>query len=94
MALNIFDPRDDSTSDLASTGAASVPLQNESFSIGKLFSDPNFVNLLADIGAKLDPQGVGGALGTATQHYVSAPAAQKTGAKVPVQNEKLLNRST
>lgn len=46
-------------------------------SVLDLFSNPNFQSLLAGIGAKLDPQGVGGALGTATQQYVQSLAAQK-----------------
>lgn len=43
----------------------------------QLFSNPNFLSLLAGVGARLDPQGVGGALGGATQDYLRAQAAQR-----------------
>lgn len=37
---------------------------------GGLFGDPNFINFLAGTGAALDPDGVGGAVGKATQGMV------------------------
>ena len=46
-------------------------------SLQRLFSNPNFISLLAGIGANLDPQGVGGALGGAAQSAVRAKAAQE-----------------
>lgn len=39
-------------------------------------SDPNFINLLAGIGAGIDPEGAGGVIGKATQQYVQSKAAQ------------------
>lgn len=42
-----------------------------------LLADPNFQNLLAGIGTKLDPEGVGGALGTPTTALIKSLAAQK-----------------
>ena len=46
----------------------------------KLLSDPNFQSLLAGVGARLDPQGTGGVLGTATQGYLNQKSLQKTAA--------------
>ena len=46
-------------------------------SLQRLFSNPNFISLLAGIGTNLDPQGVGGALGGAAQSAVRAKAAQE-----------------
>ena len=43
--------------------------------IADLFRNPQFQSLLAGIGARLDPQGVGGALGGATQEYIKSKAA-------------------
>ena len=71
---------------LANSGSAATP----SFSVAKLFNDPNFVNLLAGIGAKLDPQGVGGALGTSTIAFNQAKAAQAAGAKTIANNARLM----
>lgn len=42
-----------------------------------LFSDPNFQALLAGIGQRADPEGVGGILGGATLSYIQSKAAQK-----------------
>lgn len=47
------------------------------FDLSKLLSDPNVQSIMAGIGARLDPEGVGGALGTATQQFVQAQASQK-----------------
>lgn len=51
------------------------------FSLGKLFEDPNFINLLAGVGASIDPTGVGGILGNATMKLVSSKQAQRAGEK-------------
>ena len=47
----------------------------------KLLADPNFQSLLAGIGARLDPQGIGGALGGGTQAFLNQQALQKTAAR-------------
>lgn len=51
------------------------------FSIGKLFEDPNFIAMLAGVGAATDPSGVGGILGNATTTLVRNRAAQSAAAK-------------
>src|SRR5215510_14227096 len=43
----------------------------------RLFGDRNFQSLLAGIGAGIDPEGVGGALGRATVNYNSSVARQE-----------------
>lgn len=43
-----------------------------------LFADPNFLSLLAGLGARLDPQGVGGAIGGAVTQGIQSQAAQKS----------------
>ncbi len=54
-----------------------------------LFSNPQFLSLLAGAGAKLDPQGVGGALGGATQNILNQQALQKTAARTEdLQNKR------
>ncbi len=53
-------------------------IQNKPGGFLGLLSDPNFQSLLAGVGARLDPQGVGGALGGATQGYLNQKALQKT----------------
>jgi len=50
--------------------------QYPGFSFAGLFNNPNFQNVLAQLGAGLDPHGVGGVLGAATQAFVKAKAAQ------------------
>ncbi len=74
MALSIFDP---------STGLSDPnigqTIQTES-PFTKLLGDRNFINLLAGIGSRLDPKGVGGALGGATIAYTGAQAAQERAA--------------
>lgn len=47
------------------------------FSFTNLFSDPNFINMLAGIGAEMDPEGAGGILGRAAIGLNKAKAAQK-----------------
>ena len=42
-----------------------------------MFSDPNFINFLAGTGARMDPEGVGGALGGATQEWVQSQQMAK-----------------
>jgi hypothetical protein len=59
--------------------------------IQRLFSNPNFLSLLAGIGAKLDPEGVGGAIGGPTQQLIANQAAQKVGAKNLANSERLLS---
>ena len=54
----------------------------------KLLADPNFQSLLAGVGARLDPQGVGGALGGATQAYLNQKSLQKTAAHTQGIQEK------
>lgn len=36
----------------------------------QIFSDPNFLNFLAGTGARMDPEGAGGAIGGATQDMI------------------------
>ena len=52
----------------------------------KLFSDPNFISLLAGVGQRLDPQGVGGALGGATLDYQKAKAGQEAAKALVARN--------
>ena len=47
----------------------------------KLFTDPGFLSMLAGTGAKLDPNGFGGALGGATQQWIQSEQAGKAAAK-------------
>jgi hypothetical protein len=42
-----------------------------------LFSNPNFLALLAGIGTQVDPQGVGGQIGRPTTQYIQNVAAQE-----------------
>ena len=52
-------------------GAGAMPQQAGSgLSLEGLFGDPNFISFLAGTGAALDPNGVGGAVGKATQSMV------------------------
>lgn len=44
--------------------------------LDRFFGDRNIISLLAGIGAGLDPKGVGGALGNATNNYVRMVASQ------------------
>jgi len=57
----------------------------------KIFANKNLINLLAGIGAGIDPHGVGGILGKPTQAFVSAQAASeredKRAAQVTAQNK-------
>jgi hypothetical protein len=65
---------------------ASVP---PGFSVSRLLSDPGFQNLLAGVGQKLDPEGVGGALGGATIAYnQSQVAAKRAEAQEKQRNEQ------
>lgn len=45
---------------------------------GALFSDPNFLSLIAGVGGALDPEGFGGQLAKATQSLVQSRASQKS----------------
>lgn len=47
------------------------------FSISSLLSNPNFQRLLAGIGSRLDPEGVGGALGSAADAYIANTSEQR-----------------
>ena len=49
--------------------------------VGAMFSDPNFISFLAGTGAALDPNGVGGAVGNATQKMVQNQQMGKAMAK-------------
>jgi hypothetical protein len=51
------------------------------FSIGNMFSDPNFLQLLAGIGAAADPEGAGGVIGKPTMNLIKSKAAQSAAAK-------------
>ena len=52
-------------------GAGATPQPaGTGLSMEGLFGDPNFINFLAGTGAGLDPNGVGGAVGKATQGMV------------------------
>jgi hypothetical protein len=64
------------------------PLQGKSFL--EILRDPGTQNLLAGIGAKLDPTGVGGALGTTTVGYnQSRVAAQRAEEQEKKRNEQM-----
>jgi hypothetical protein len=56
--------------------------------LNALFNDRNFVNLLANFGTGLDPQGVAGALGRATTAYTGAQAAGERADKVAAAQEQ------
>src|SRR6266403_5260247 len=71
MALNIIPESDAPTGPATGFGA----------SMSQLFSNPNFLSLLAGIGAKMDPEGVGGIIGIPTQQFIANKAAQEAGAK-------------
>ena len=45
-------------------------------SVNNLLSDPNFIQLLAGIGASLDPQGLGGRLGAVATQLSRNTSAQ------------------
>jgi hypothetical protein len=80
MALSIYDPASGVAGPLV--GATSVPFeQQQGGGLTALFQDRNFLSLLAGIGAGLDPKGVGGALGGASQQAIAAQAAQERAAK-------------
>ncbi len=74
MALSIFDPATGTNDpNIGQTIQTENPFM-------KLLGDRNFINLLAGIGGRLDPKGVGGALGGATIAYTGAQAAQERAA--------------
>jgi hypothetical protein len=80
MALSIFDPASGVAGPLV--GASTVPFeQQQGGGLTALFQDRNFLSLLAGIGAGLDPKGVGGALGNASQQAIAGQAAQERAAK-------------
>lgn len=49
------------------------------FSISGLFENPDFLRMLAGIGAEMDPQGAGGILGRAATTMIKSKAAAKAG---------------
>lgn len=53
-----------------------TPTDN-SFSLNKLFGDPNLQSLLAGIATGIDPNGPGGILGKAATGFIQSRAAQK-----------------
>ena len=55
-----------------------------------MFNDPNFINFLAGTGARMDPEGVGGALGGATQEWVQGQQMGKAMEKQGDLMERLL----
>lgn len=55
--------------------------------IAEILADPNFQSLLAGIGARLDPEGVGGALGGATTQFIQSRAAQNAVTKQDEQRQ-------
>jgi hypothetical protein len=59
------------------TGLTLDTAQKPAGRLNSLLADPNFQSILAGIGARLDPTGVGGALGGATQEYLKSQAAQR-----------------
>ena len=54
--------------------------------LSALFSNPDFISLLAGIGQRLDPQGVGGALGGAAIDYQKAKAGQEAAKALVARN--------
>ena len=63
-------------------------LSNKPGGFTAFLADPNFQSLLAGVGARLDPQGVGGALGGATQDYLNRQALQRTAATTKALQDK------
>ena len=65
------------------------------FDLMKTLGDAGFQNLLAGIGARLDPSGLGGALGQATVGYnqsrVAAQAADERNRKIDAYNKNMLD---
>lgn len=88
MAYNVYD------SPNIDTPIAPDTTNSGGFDVQKILANRNFTNLLAGIGAKLDPNGVGGALGGATIAYNAAQASSEradTQEKTKnAQHEKLL----
>ena len=66
------------------------PQQSGGGGIAGLFSDPNFLSFLAGAGSKLDPEGVGGAIGGATQGWIQAKQTGKALEKKDAQTERLI----
>lgn len=56
--------------------------------LGTLFANPQFLSLLAGIGARLDPQGVGGALGGAAQEYIKGKAALSSAQDIQARQDR------
>ena len=56
-------------------------VKNPNGGVNGVLSDPNFINLLAGVGAGLDPEGVGGAIGKATQGMIQNKQMGKAVAK-------------
>ena len=54
----------------STTANVPAPASTGGGGVGGLLADPNFQNFLAGTGAALDPEGVGGALGKATQGMI------------------------
>ena len=57
-------------------------------SASTLLANPAFQGLLGGVGARLDPQGVGGALGGALQTYLNQQALQKVAATTQQRQDK------
>lgn len=66
------------------------PASTPASGVGAMFADPNFVNFLAGTGAALDPDGVGGAVGKATQAVVQNKQMGKAMAKQDARWQSLI----
>ncbi len=76
MALSIFDPATGiNDPNIGQTAALDTPNP-----FLEALKNRNVINLLAGIGSRLDPKGVGGALGGATLAFTGAQAAQERAA--------------
>ncbi len=63
-------------------------IPNKPGGFAALLADPNFQGLLAGVGARLDPKGVGGALGGSTQQYLNQQALQRAAADKEKKQDK------
>ncbi len=61
----------------AALGLAPETLASDEAGFGALLENPIFLSFLAELGSNLDPQGVGGAVGGATQSALKAQSLSK-----------------
>jgi len=58
------------------------------FDFSALLADPNFQSLLAGTGARLDPEGAGGAIGQSALQMIQGKAAQKATGDAEAKRQK------